>query len=390
MKCARRMRALTARSVSLTTALVAAIFVCALLPIPTAAKTPAAAPSSVTPFPSPSAPSGFTADRVVQGSRAQKGASATLGVTVAASLELGAGPQIGYVLNSAGKRTAVRRVSLEAPEAVSATRLYKKDGNTYYLLSWGRLAGYWVRTAAGTVLIRPTTWKVLVMVYRQTNLEFIDASGTDRHLGATMSAATESLMVGAVKSMPKLTRQWSSGVVVQKMTIVRPKAPLARLTALGGGAYWLAPEDIAADLAVYAPTSSYDSIMVIWQPWDAEDYISSWGWGLAFAGGPTSNGAAYSTVTVPPPGNSSWITGKPHPGEPFMHEWLHGVIDYQISNGSGTPDLHDNDRYGYVEQGGTWSRWYGDLMKQHVRDPLDGADVGISYLDWRSGTITSL
>jgi len=390
MNFACKPRALTARPVSLTTGLVVAVFVCALLPNPTAASSPVAAtPTSVTSFPSPDAPSGLTADQAVQGSRTQTAASSTLGVPVAASLELSAGTRIGYLLNSTGKRTASRSVLLEAPEAASATRRYRRNGNTYYLLSWGPLAGHWVRKAAGSRLIRATAWKVLVMVYRQTNLEFVDASGQRRHLGATMSAATEKLMVGAVKSMPKLTRQWSSGVVAQQMTVVRPGTPLSRLTALGGGAYWLAPEDIAADIAVYAPASSYDSIMVIWQPWDAEDYVSSWGWGLAFPAGPASNGSAYSTVTVPPRGNSSWISGKPHQGEPFMHEWLHGVIDHHASNGSDTPDLHADARYGYVEQDGTWSRWYGDLMKQHVPDPLNGAHVGISYIDWRSGTITS-
>jgi len=37
-------------------------------------------------------------------------------------------------------------------------------------------------------------------------------------------------------------------------------------------------------------------------------------------------------------------------------------------------------------QGGTWSAWYGDLMKQHVKDPSSGSLVGISYLEWQSGT----
>ena len=72
-----------------------------------------------------------------------------------------------------------------------------------------------------------------------------------------------------------------------------------------------------------------------------------------------------------------------------MHEWLHGVIDYYASHGSDTPALHDEATYGYVEQGGTWSRWYGDLMQQHAGDPGNGGQVGISYLDWRSGTAIS-
>ncbi|MEP7378790.1 MAG: hypothetical protein ABI725_04430, partial [Chloroflexota bacterium] len=274
MKSVSLMGAVTAHSAARAAGLVLAIFVLALMPNAAAAKTPVAAtPISVTPFPSLSAASA-TDTQAAQPAATQKAASTTLGVRVAVSLQISAGTQVGYALNSAGKRTASRVVSFETPEAASATRRYRSNSNTYYLLSWGRLAGYWVRPAAGIRLIQATTWNVLVLVYRQTNLEFIDASGQSRHLGATMSAATESLMVGAVKTMPKLTRQWSSGVAAQQMTVVRPATTLTTLTALGGGAYWLAPQDIAADIALYAPTSRYDSIMVIWQPWDADDYVS--------------------------------------------------------------------------------------------------------------------
>lgn len=382
----RQPRALAARSVSLALGLMLASFVSALVPSPTAARTPVAtAPTSVTPFPSSSVGSA-AAGQANLVSRVRKGANATLGVSVAMSLELNAGIRIGYTLNSAGKATASRSVSFAASEAASATRRYRHNGQTYYLLSWGPLAGYWVRSGTGVRLIKATTWKVLVLVYRQTNLEFVDASGQTRHLGATMSAATESLMVGAVESMPKLVSQWSSGIAAQQMTVVRPMAPVTRLTALGGGAYWLAPEDIAADIAAYAPARSYDSIMVIWQPWDADDYVSSVGWGLAWPAGPASNGSSYATLTVPPVGCNVWVSTQPHPGEPFVHEWLHGVIDYYAAHGSDTPALHDDAQYGYTDQGGTWSRWYGDLMQRHVVDPRNGGDVGIGYLDWRSGT----
>ncbi len=355
MKSVSQTRAVMARSASLTVGLVLAIFVCALMPGPAFASTPAT----------------------------------TLGVRVTVSLELGAGTRTGYTLNSAGATTASLDVPFETAQSASATRRYRLDGNTYYLLSWGPLAGYWVRPSADIRLIQPTTWKVLVLVYRQTNLDFVDPSGKSRHLSATMSPSTESMMVGAVKTMPKLTRQWSSGLAAQAMTVVRPATTLTKLTALGGGAYWLAPEDIAADVALYAPPWSYDSIMVIWQPWDTEDSVSSVGWGLAWPASQASNGSAYATVTVPQAGNNSWVTGLTYPGEPFMHEWLHGVIDYYASHGSSTPALHADATYGYVAQGGSWSRWYGDLMQQHIADPLNGGVVGISYLDWRSGTAVS-
>src|SRR5687768_5424986 len=106
MKFVSQMRAVMARSATLAAGLVLAIFVCALMPSPTAAATP----------------------------------GANLGVRVAVSFELSAGKRIAYTLNSDGKKTASRIVSFETPEAASATRRYRQDGNTYYLLSWGPLA----------------------------------------------------------------------------------------------------------------------------------------------------------------------------------------------------------------------------------------------------------
>lgn len=395
MKFARLEHARTARALPLATGLVIALVTFALLPISATAHTPLSArPTSVTSFPrEETRPAGGDISDPLAGAdagaEARLATAAKLGKPVVASLELRAGKRVGYTFNSAGKQTASRSVTLNATEADSATRSYKKGGYTYYLLSWGPLASYWVRLTTGISLIPPTSWNVLVMVYRQTNLAFTDASGNSRHLGATMSAANEALMVGAVKTMPGLVREWSSAVVAQKMTVVYPEAALSRLTALGGGAYWLAPGDISSDLAKHAPQHSYDSIVVIWQPWDADDLVPSHGWGLAYPAGPSSNGSSYATVTVPPSGSSWWITGQTHRGEAFIHEWLHGVIDYHAARSPGIPALHGNATYGYADQGGTFSRWYSDLMRQHVLDPHSGAYVGINYLAWRTGTPTT-
>ena len=78
MKFVSQMRAVMARSATLAAGLVLAIFVCALMPSPTAAATP----------------------------------GANLGVRVAVSFELSAGKRIAYTLNSDGKKTASRIASL--------------------------------------------------------------------------------------------------------------------------------------------------------------------------------------------------------------------------------------------------------------------------------------
>ena len=396
MSLTRRARAMRVSALPLTTGLLTALLAFAGQPIPTAANAPLATrPDSVTSFPTGSARSvsRATADQPAAVSYqtgataySSTSAGASLGAPVVASLELQAGRQTGYLFNASGRQLSSRVVSLKAAEADSTTRRYLKNGATYYLLSWGPLSGYWVRLSNKVTVVAPTRWKVLVMVYRKTNLDFIDAAGVTRHLEATMAASHERLMVDSIKTMPGLVKQLSSAIATQQLTVVRLDTPISSVTPLGGGASWLAPENIAADLAAYAPPGAFDSVVVMWQPWDEGDQMPSAGWGLAFPPGPSANGAAFATVTVPPPGYEWWLTSVPHPGEVFVHEWLHGVIDYYVAHGASTPALHGNVAFDYRAESGSWSRWYGDLMRQRVLDKGNGALVGISYTVWRTGT----
>lgn len=312
-----------------------------------------------------------------------------LGEPISATVELLAGKRTGYLFNSSGNQIATKSVTLKVAEADSASRRLRKGTDTYYLLSWGPLSGYWVRVNANVRFVQPTSWKVLVLVYRQTNLDYVTASGEERHLEATMSPAMEALVLKTVPT-PKLVASWSSGLAAQSQTVVHPTRPLTSLSPLGDGAYWVGPGDVAAELDLYAPSGSYDSVLVLWQPWDADDQVASWGWGLGLSPGPHSNGAAYATITVPPSDRSWWVTTMEYPGEVYLHEWLHGVIDYHHAHGAQVADLHNNAYFDYSDDDGSWRRWYSDLMQRHVPDPISGAADGIGYRVWQAGTPSRL
>jgi len=312
-----------------------------------------------------------------------------LGEPRAATVELLAGKRTGYLFNSSGEQIATKSVTLSAAEANSASRRLRKGTATYYLVSWGPLTGHWVRLNSAVRLVQPTPWKVLVLVYRQTSLDFVDADGVTRHLEATMSPSMEALVLKTVPT-PALVANWSSGVAAQSQTVIYPTRPLTSLSPLGDGAYWVGPGDVAAELDLYVPVGTYDSVLVLWQPWDADDYVSSWGWGLGLSAGSHSNGAAYATITVPPSDRSWWVTTMAFPGEVYLHEWLHGVIDYHHAHGAQVPDLHNTGDFAYSSDSGSWRRWYSDLMQRHVRDPLSGAAVGIDYHLWQAGTPSRL
>ena len=385
----------TGRALSLTSVMTVALLALASLPISAAAHAPLnARPTSITAYPdttsrtttreTPGDPA-VTPGLSGNGNQSRMEAQHALGEPRAATVELLAGERTGYLFNSSGEQIATKSVTFKAAEADSASRRLRKGNATYRLLTWGPLAGYWVRLNASIRLVPPTSWKVLVLVYRQTSLDFVGAGGETRHLEATMSPSMEALVLKTVPT-PSLVANWSSGVAAQRQTVVYPPRPLTSLSPLGDGAYWVGPGDVAADLDVYAPPGTYDSVLVLWQPWDADDHVPSWGWGLGLSAGPPSNGAAYATITVPPSDRSSWITTMPFPGEVYLHEWLHGVIDYHHAHGAQVPDLHNTGYFGYSSDDNSWRSWYSDLMQRHVPDPHGGAAVGIDYRVWQAGT----
>lgn len=386
------------RALRLQRGLILVLLAFAFLPLTVAAHEQVnASPTSVTSF--PTAPGRATTSDA-DGALAGKGESTTgaartkkaqlrLGEPSTATVELLAGKRTGYLFNSSGKQIATKSVRLRVTEAASASRRMRKGGDTYYLLTWGPLTGHWVRVSQTIRLVQPTSWKVLVLVYQETNLDYVDASGAMHHLEATMSPSMEALVLKTVPT-PALVANWSSGVAAQSQTVVHSPRPLTSLSPLGNGAYWVGPGDVATELDLYAPTGAYDSVLVLWQPWDADDYVPSWGWGLGLSASPHSNGAAYATITVPPSDRPWWVTTMDFPGEVYLHEWLHGVIDYHHAHGAQVADLHNNAYFDYADDDGSWRRWYSDLMQRHVRDPISGAADGIDYRVWQAGTPSRL
>ncbi|MEX2546374.1 MAG: hypothetical protein WD830_01135 [Chloroflexota bacterium] len=178
-------------------AVVVVLIVAALLPGAAAGRGRLPArPTSITPFPARvSAVRAETPNRYATGTLSRTVArilaQVTLGEPVAATVELLTGRRTGYLFNASGKQTASKTVSVKVVQAASATRRLRRGASTYYLLNWGPLAGYWVQLSSAVRLVAPTTWKTLVLVYRQTNLDFINGLGEVRHLQATMTPDTE-------------------------------------------------------------------------------------------------------------------------------------------------------------------------------------------------------
>ncbi|MEX2548213.1 MAG: hypothetical protein WD830_10555, partial [Chloroflexota bacterium] len=225
-------------------------------------------------------------------------------------------------------------------------------------------------------------WKSLVLIYRETDVTFTRADGTEYHLQARMSATMHDVVLDTVDRFRRSVGIWSGGLASTSLTIVEVPHPITTLNKLSGG-YWVGPDSVEADLDRYAPTGTYDSIFVMWQAKDdSGEKIPVAGWGLTLPPGGWANGAGYSSIITP--SQLWWWTSSSAPEEVFIHEWMHQVVYFNRDAGRMNLDLHGGTAYGYAQENGTWKRWLSDVMQGKVRD--GDKFVGVSPQMWAAGT----
>lgn len=226
------------------------------------------------------------------------------------------------------------------------------------------------------------TWKGVVLVYRETDVTFTRADGTDYRLQARMGNAMHDLVLDTVDRYRRSVRSWSGGLAAIQLDVVDVPHPITELDSLGSG-YWVGPHALEADIDQYAPTGSYDSIFVVWQSKDAAgEIIPVGGWGLTLPPGSWANNAGYSSVITP--SEMWWWTNSSAPEEVFIHEWMHQVVYWNEQSSGFDFDLHAGRSYGYDDADGTWKRWLSDVMQGRVRE---GANyVGVNAEMWAAGS----
>lgn len=227
-------------------------------------------------------------------------------------------------------------------------------------------------------------WKVLLLVYKSIDADYTDMNGVSRHLTHTMPSLEIEDGVAAFRRYVALVHDGSNAESFVQYDIVYVDRPLTSLTSLGTNLWWPSPTDTHIELSAYVP-QNYDSALVLWPQTNfatGQQIPSYWGLGLQ----PTSwaNGATYATVANAP----SWMWKIPSVGEPWLHEWLHGVSYYYADKGFAIPtgDADGASAHGY-ERSSTigFMAYYHDLMTGNVleNDQL----VGISDQAWQTGSI---
>ncbi|HWH24968.1 MAG TPA: hypothetical protein VNW68_08780, partial [Candidatus Limnocylindria bacterium] len=165
--------------------------------------------------------------------------------------------------------------------------------------------------------VETTSWKTLVLVYRQTDVSFRLPDGTPARLRASMPDEMLELVTGIAATTGNRIYNWSDGLADWQLTVALAERPLRQLEPLDNG-YWVSPAVIEADLDRHAPAGRYDSVIVVWSPTGGELSVPMPAWGLTLPPGEWSNGAGYSSIATP--AEEWWWTAAAAPEELLVHE----------------------------------------------------------------------
>lgn len=235
-------------------------------------------------------------------------------------------------------------------------------------------------------------WKLLVIVYRDIDVDYVDVGGEMKHLAATMPLADEVAMIQSFRNLPHRGKVYgySDQTAELEAHIEYSPRPLTTLSELDTYSYWPSPVDTRTELDQFAPPGMYDSVIIFWQASDpdSDQSIPSMGWGLGYwPGWGFANDMTYASVF-----NLSWAWQADFcEGDVFLHEWLHGVTGfYMLHLGYPFPveDLHGAEEAGYaIDPNGCWETWLRDYMRGLVYE--NGERTALVPETWQTGTITT-
>ena len=237
-----------------------------------------------------------------------------------------------------------------------------------------------------------STWHVLVLIFRNTDTDYVDSAGVTRHLTAELPQSDIDALVQSFNgSLSAAVRQWSQNQAAWDVEIQYPSQPVDRVSDPWGAdnAQWLDSSCISQAMEAYYQEGYHDDVMVYWRSSDdAGDRIPDPGWGLALSNY-GSNHYGYITVTYP-----GWTVWDPlvadGPCQVWIHEWIHTVSWFYGDLGYRLPvdDADGAGSHGYTYDQPPfpgWGTYYADLMNDRVLE--DGVLTGVPAEAWGRATI---
>ncbi|MEI7732036.1 MAG: LamG-like jellyroll fold domain-containing protein, partial [Verrucomicrobiota bacterium] len=221
-------------------------------------------------------------------------------------------------------------------------------------------------------------WRGLFLIYPNTDFTYPQNS-TNVRVTASLAPAEITKALQVFRKDAAGCNDFSKRECIFQYDVVIVNRLVTNLYDLGGS-YWFSSDYTKPELNLYAPSGTYDSVLVHW----ARSTIPSIGWGLGMQAGDYSNGATYGTVTEAP--DSTWDSGH----NVFMHEWLHGICPFYSDKGYRQPTSNSDggSGHGYTSDN-DWELYYRDMLTGKVWEdsPAPPAFTGIPAAAWRGGSI---
>lgn len=251
--------------------------------------------------------------------------------------------------------------------------------------------GFWGGLASGTawyddlVLVPRVAnqphprWKILVLIYPQTEFTYTDSDGVRHQLrgetsGADIDRTIEEARLFVEKDIPAL----SSGNMLPTVTVRKAKRPLTSLSRVLDG-WWPAQGDVLEDL-----DPAFDSVIVIWEPRTHDVATGEFKWIGAAAGLTPSRGMGqtYTTLSVEYAG----INGHRNV---YKHEWGHSILSYfetmQVTPAPSVTNHAEAGQYVHCKTGQPYV-WEDETTGQPIPNSIYSNSQGFTH-DYYSGTV---
>jgi hypothetical protein len=218
------------------------------------------------------------------------------------------------------------------------------------------------------------TWTCLVLVYKNLDFEWTDASGAKQHVATTMSDSDVAAVREGMDNFARHVLELSS----RELRLAYDLKVVDRTitTLVGETNFWFSPGEAAKDMADVG-NAAYDTVLAytkFQQDGDKQGIPAAFGGGSlgADAG---AKGCGYINIILWP----AWLKPGSRDGEVELHEWLHQV-DWAFTAVQGYPDdICPTSDAGRVEgdYGGdpdfrrppgvnNWMPFYAHIMRDHV------------------------
>lgn len=267
--------------------------------------------------------------------------------------------------------------------------------DTSPLLVSARL-GFWGGLATGTAWYDDLTlvprvadaphprWKILVLVYPQTDVVLTDANGVQQRLQGTASPAELAQATAQARrfveqDIPALT----SGQMLPTLTVRQATQPLRSLTPLRVGSEAVGWWPSLADTLEPADPRSFDSVIVVWEP-RVRDVAT--GAAVSLDSGPVTPelglGPTYASIPIAQAG----LNGHRNV---FKQEWSHGaLVHYQALQVLPQPMVIFNPGASqYVNcKTGQFYVWQNETDAQPIPNSIFHNTAGFTH-DYLSGTV---